>query len=291
MLMVLLAHSGYGNIIPGGLGVTIFFFLSGYLITTLSITEYENNNTLNLKKFYIRRLIRLYPALFIALLLTYTLSAFRILPGDISLRGLILQLSYVSNYMNFFNNIVPIPEGTGILWSLAVEAHFYLLYPLLFSYFFKKQSRKKFIIFLILFSFIILMWRYYLILSGASEKRTYYGTDTRIDSILFGCILALSRFNPLLMKKEGNYTKKPSIPMILGLFIVPLGVIGFTLLYRAPFFRATLRYTIQSMTLIPIFWISIKYFDFSFFKLLNVSIMKRIGQLSYFIYLIHFSII
>ena len=56
--IVLISHSGFGYIIPGGFGVTVFFFLSGYLITALLVKEFSRKNNIDIKKFYIRRLLR-----------------------------------------------------------------------------------------------------------------------------------------------------------------------------------------------------------------------------------------
>jgi len=67
VLIVILAHMGLSNIIPGGFGVTVFFFISGFLITRLLIAENETRGRIRLKQFYMRRFIRLYPALLMLL--------------------------------------------------------------------------------------------------------------------------------------------------------------------------------------------------------------------------------
>jgi peptidoglycan/LPS O-acetylase OafA/YrhL len=193
--------------------------------------------------------------------------------------------------MMFFKNQVAIPNGTVILWSLAVEADFYAIYPLLFSFFLRKYSKKQFFIFLISICILILLWRCFLTYGGAQDSRMYYCTDTRIDAIIFGCILALSKFNPLLSEKYHKKEAKPDFILTCSLFIFSFGLLGFSLLYRDPFFRATFRYSLQSIALLPLFWMAIKYYNFSIFKLLNTTILKRIGQLSYFIYLVHFALI
>ena len=67
MLIVVLSHSGFGAIVPGGLGVTIFFFLSGYLITTLLIVELGTHSKIDIPQFYLRRAYRLLPPLVVTL--------------------------------------------------------------------------------------------------------------------------------------------------------------------------------------------------------------------------------
>src|SRR5947199_4929814 len=94
VLLVVLAHSGFGTIVPGGMGVTIFFFLSGYLITTLMLVESERSGNIAIQSFYIRRIFRLAPPLLITLTIAYSLTYFGLLPGRITLEGLTAQLLY-----------------------------------------------------------------------------------------------------------------------------------------------------------------------------------------------------
>src|ERR1700744_3779762 len=74
VLIVVLSHAGLGQVIPGGFGVTIFFFLSGFLITTLLLAEYEETGRIDIPKFYLRRVFRLMPPLIISLLIAYGLT-------------------------------------------------------------------------------------------------------------------------------------------------------------------------------------------------------------------------
>src|SRR5579862_2046258 len=76
VLIVVLSHSELGTLIPGGLGVTIFFFLSGYLITTLLLAENARTGKINIPRFYARRMFRLMPPLFISLAIAYGLTYF-----------------------------------------------------------------------------------------------------------------------------------------------------------------------------------------------------------------------
>src|SRR5262249_8904492 len=102
VLIVVLAHSGLETLVPGGLGVTIFFFLSGYLITTLMLTENERTGKINIPKFYARRMFRLMPSLLITLAIAYCLTYVGSLPGGITVAGLTAQLLYFANYYGLF---------------------------------------------------------------------------------------------------------------------------------------------------------------------------------------------
>lgn len=284
----MLSHAGYGNIIPGGLGVTIFFFLSGYLITTLLIQEHNACNKINVKKFYLRRFFRLSPPLFVTIVIAYCLVILNLLGGEANLVGFFAQLLYFYNYYAlFFEGYRHVPNGTGILWSLAIEEHFYILYPLLLSLLLAKFDLKRIGLFFILLCFIILCWRYYLTLSlNFNPDRTYYATDTRLDSILFGCILAVMK-NPM----HGEIKRDEFNQIDWMLLAAGLGLILISLIIRGEHFRESLRYTLQGIGLMPVFYLSISRSKNILYNLLNLSILNKLGEFSYSIYLIHFIII
>ena len=198
VLIVVVSHAGYGETVPGGLGVTIFFFLSGYLITTLILDEQGRHGTINVPHFYLRRAFRLLPPLFVTLAIAYSLVAVGWLDGGFSWQGLGSQIFYFANYYTIFiDEGGTTPAGTGILWSLAVEEHFYIVFPVLMFIMMRFANARRLLIGLFVgLCILALAWRVWLVSRpGFVEIRTYYSTDTRFDSILFGCLLALWR-NP-----------------------------------------------------------------------------------------------
>jgi len=286
VLLVVMSHAGLGHLIPGGFGVTTFFFLSGYLITTLLMHEYEKNLTINFKYFFIRRFFRLFPPLLITIIISAVLVNFGVLGGGVSFEGLFFQIFYLANYHSIFNWPGDIPFGTGVFWSLSVEEHFYLIFPFIFYFIFKSHNTKHVVIMLLSICLILLIWRYVLVYYfDVEQNRTYYATDTRIDSILFGCILAIG-YNPIFHKNNSKMN-------VMSYFVLFLSISGIlvTFLYRDPLFRETLRYTLQGIFLAPLFYFSIKYHKHLFFRLLNTKAFIKLGQHSYFIYLIHYILI
>jgi peptidoglycan/LPS O-acetylase OafA/YrhL len=130
VMMVLIAHIGFEHIIPGGFGVTVFFFISGFLITRLLLAELGETGRIDLPRFYIRRFLRLLPALYVMLILTGVLL---IAMGDVpKLWETVAAFTWTMNYhyavLAFTNELRVAPWEH--LWSLAVEEHFYLIYPL-----------------------------------------------------------------------------------------------------------------------------------------------------------------
>src|ERR1700730_93762 len=95
--LVFCAHGGFENFVPGGVGVTIFFVLSGYLITTLMRIEHGQRGRIGFRNFYLRRLLRLMPPLFIVVALAGTLSALSIIDGGFTTGGLFAALFYGGN--------------------------------------------------------------------------------------------------------------------------------------------------------------------------------------------------
>lgn len=286
-LTVFLSHAGLERIVPGGLGVTIFFFLSGYLITTLLRREFAQSGRIDLKQFYIRRMLRIWPAFYFVLALGALLTLVGVLPGKNQLVPLLSQVMHVANYFSIYYGNDGMTTGTGVFWSLAVEEHFYLAFPCLYLVLAKwgVKPRGQALV-LALLCLIVLVWRYHLCVGlGVDAHRTFSATDTRLDSILFGCILAVWG-NPLLDTQHGS---DPLWKFVL--FPAGLALLGFTLLYREANFRETARYTLQGIALYPIFVTAIRYPEWLPFRFLNTKPMRFIGWLSYPLYLVHFTII
>jgi peptidoglycan/LPS O-acetylase OafA/YrhL len=286
VLLVVVAHSGVSTIVPGGLGVTIFFFLSGYLITTLMLVESERVGKIAISRFYARRIFRLAPPLLTTLAIAYALTYFGLLGGQITLEGLTAQILYFANYLTIFfdpsNN--KMPSGTGILWSLAVEEHFYIVFPFFMALCVRNALRPRTIgIILIIICVVILTWRIHLVQSPEFfSDRTYLASDTRIDSIIYGCLMAVL-INPLRTPRN---SKNMSL-LQWALFSIGIGFLLFSLIYRNSVFRETFRYSLQGIALLPIFYFAILFNDNVIFRYLNSTLAIRIGTYSYAIYLIH----
>jgi len=289
VLIVVLGHSGLEALVPGGLGVTIFFFLSGYLISTLMLAENERTGGINILRFYARRMFRLMPPLLISLAIAYGLTFAGLLPGGITNAGLAAQLLYFANYYGlFFDPGNTIPDGTGILWSLAVEEHFYIFYPLFMTLLLGSAFRPRTIGALLgIGCVVVLAWRIHLVLSpDFVSDRTYYASDTRIDSIIYGCILAVV-INPVRQVHRADTISAGQ----WAILATAAGTLLLTLLYRDPTFRETIRYSLQGLALMPLFYFAVRFSDNRLFRPLNLPWAITLGTYSYAIYLIHYVVI
>ncbi|WP_342149054.1 acyltransferase [Methylorubrum sp. SB2] len=284
--LVFLSHAGLGHIVPGGLGVTIFFFLSGYLITTLLRFEALNTGGVSLRNFYLRRVFRIFPPLYLTLLFAGLLYAAGLLKGPYDAGVVLMQAAFAGNYVTVLGGDIaralPLP-----LWSLAVEEHFYLLFPLVFLMAFGRVSAARLALYCLIACGVVLAFRIAAVMTLADASNTYIWTHTRADSILFGCCLALWR-NPLL---DGAAGYRPGGWQALA----ALGVLGATLVVRDETFRQTLRYTVQGGALFVLFACILQPARGSACagaaRWLSAPVLTRIGLYSYTIYLVHAAMI
>ena len=273
VLIVMLSHAGLGSIIPGGFGVTIFFFLSGYLITTLLVIEWRSVGSVNLSAFYLRRTIRIIPPMFICIAFTILLSNLGLVE-KINIDGIAWDLLFLSNYakqLGVTSNI-PIP-----LWSLNVEEHFYLVFPLIFFLTFRHS--RNLTISVIVIALLVVIWIRMEIFPTSNNYHIYYWTHTRIDSILYGCLLAVYN-NPAL--DEDSLINGDFRFLTLGGLLI---LISF--FYRDEVFREVWRYSIQGVGLFLIFNYTLRTHNF-INRALSVRPLKTIADYSYVLYLIHY---
>ncbi|MEZ5541456.1 MAG: acyltransferase [Pseudomonadota bacterium] len=281
-MLVFVAHAGWHEIVPGGFGVTVFFFLSGYLITTLLRREYELTGDVNFKNFYLRRVYRIFPPLYIVLLIGFVLATTGVFEHDMRPGAVLAQVLYWTNYyFAAYGNAYFVPH-TSMYWSLAVEEHFYFVFPMLFLAAVRHRSLRGAAMIFGLICLAGLAWRYWLVLGlDATEIYTYRATDSRFDSLMYGCILGVWQ-NPVLDPDWRLSTRRKWL-----ILCTALGAFLFTLLYREEVFRETLRYSIQGIALFPLFWLAVRYPEWWVFRWLNWSPIRFLGTVSYTFYLSH----
>jgi peptidoglycan/LPS O-acetylase OafA/YrhL len=280
VVLVLIAHCGFSTMIPGGFGVTLFFFISGMLITRLLLAEHQKTGAISIYRFYMRRLLRLYPALLVAILAGTAI--FTLAGGEFSWPKVISALLY---YINFYG----IEHGFGqgrdgfdplsVLWSLAIEQQFYLFFPLLVVPL--VRNYKHLLITLVIVLAAVLAWRTFLHFQGASSDLIYMRTDTRIDSILYGALLSLI----LAVNTKGSWVRFSAQPWVL---IIAVAMILSMFIIRNPHFRDTVRYSLQGIALMPIVTaICFSPTNMGLTRFLEIAPLRRVGTWSYSLYLLH----
>ena len=218
--MVVLYHLGFSWMPGGFLGVEVFFVVSGYLITSLLLGEYEGSlaegdsksgehgrATISLRRFWARRARRLLPALGLTLagVVAFVAASFTDELSDLW-DQVAAAVLYVTNWLLIFQDqsyfeTFGRPEALQHLWSLAIEEQFYLLWPIIFL-FGMRWLRHRWFAVLVAIGVLVstaAMWLLYEPLEDPS--RIYYGTDTRAAGLLLGALLAFV-WRPWLDKRE-----------------------------------------------------------------------------------------
>ncbi len=198
---VCIYHAGLGWLPGGFLGVEVFFVISGYLITSLLLAEYDATGRIDLKAFWTGRARRLLPAL-LTVLISTLLYALVFLPEEVA--GLRVEalaaLGYVTNWYLIFADqsyfeALGRPSLLKHLWSLAIEEQFYLLWPLILALLLSVWGATRrgyrslgLVVAVGAAASTLLMVSLYE--PGSDPSRLYYGTDTRATSLLVGAVLA-----------------------------------------------------------------------------------------------------
>lgn len=197
VLAVIAYHMGAGWAKGGLLGVTIFFVLSGYLITSLLLIEIHNTDTINLPQFWLRRVRRLFPA--IVLVIVVCGALFTIFNHELltKMRGDTLPaLCWITNWWYIFHDVsyfeaLGAPSPLTHFWSLAIEEQFYLFWPVILFIAHKLGIPKNWMRNATLVIALLSALEMALLFDpSADPSRVYYGTDTRAFSLLIGAWLA-----------------------------------------------------------------------------------------------------
>ncbi|MGC6770148.1 acyltransferase family protein [Enterococcus sp. LJL128] len=291
---VILYHL-FPPIMSGGyLGVPIFFTLSGYLITDLLRQEWLQNNEIDVKGFYIRRMKRLYPGLIFMLISTSAYIA--LFQRDLlnNLRGVVASsMLYYNNWwqifhgFSYFDRFATQSPFTHI-WSLAVEAQNYLIWPLIFillKKYLKNRVKITTAIFGAALGSALLMAILYT--PGADPTRVYYGTDTRLFSILLGSGLAFV-WPTFRLKKEIPEKARYLLNIVGG---VSLAAVILSFIFLADHYTFVYRGGMLLVTVFATLLVAITaHPGADVNKWLTNPVFTWIGKRSYGIYLYQFPV-
>lgn len=286
ILIVLAGHVGISDRIPGGFGVMIFFFLSGYLITTLFAREWDRTGQTDLIDFYRRRFLRLFPPLLLCLSICYLLTYSGMANGNLDPAAIVSHLFYFNNYyLLLTDQPEQVTAGLTPLWSLSVEEHFYLFFPFLFVQTARGRAGPRVYIGLLL---AVLTWRFVRVIgAGDTEWAIYLRSDTRIDSMLFGCLLSVLHWQSPAFQDNAQSRQWRTVILL----VLAGAAIFASILIRDPLFRSTLRYSIQGVALMVVFHFAVTSPHMALFRPLNWTLVRMIGVYSYNIYLWHYVVI
>lgn len=273
ILLVVASHVSTGRVPLGGaVGVTLFFVLSGYLITTVLLREYDKTGRVDLPTFYLKRALRLLPALAVVLVLApvvlWAVQDPRLGWGYVpDAAG---ALFYLSDFMRASGNEMIV---LGHTWSLAVEEQFYLVWPILLLILLKfAKGRKRLIQVVAVMAIVGTGWRVVVTLT-ASFDRAYFPPDVNTFALAWGCLLALWAPAPL---------SRPRATVVAG-----ASLLGLLVLSLAPIQGG--RYsTIVALSAVPAALLSvIAVYAARTSALVSIRPLTFFGDISYGLYLWH----
>ncbi len=293
VVAVIAYHLGW---LPGGfLGVQVFFVLSGYLITDLLATQWEDHGRIDFRQFWLRRARRLLPALW-AMLLGVTCwvtlldrSALATMRSDI-----LAALLYASNWWYIFHHVAYFkrfgpPSPLNHLWSLAVEEQFYLLWPLLLALGLRRiRLRWLLVAATLVAAGASALAMALLFHAGHNPDRVYYGTDTRAFALLIGAAVAL-----LWPSRRIAATRRPRLRRwadVAGALGIAAVIAGFVLTnpYQSALYRGGMAALAVATAAVIV---ALAQPHGLLGRLLGSPVPRWIGVRSYAIYLWHYPVI
>jgi peptidoglycan/LPS O-acetylase OafA/YrhL len=246
----------------GAFGVDIFFGLSGLLITRLLLEQYRASGSFGLREFYIRRAFRILPTCLLFLAVYSALGWWK------------SSLEFVSSVF-FFRNYIPETMagfGSGHLWSLSVEEHFYLIWPGLLAFLAARRSKNVAAGLALGFG----LWRMIesqLTVHMFPLSPAHFRTDLRLDALLWGCVAAFVLDNS---KERDKFAAQFRLPMFAGAALVLILSVRFYSVLTSVWIAALIPGLLAGTLVHPEWWIS---------RLLGWAPVTWLGRISYSLYL------
>ncbi len=289
--LVLVAHNSASWAFGDWMVLSWWFGLSGFLITTLLLTEFDRTGTISLKKFYERRLAKIFPPLLGVFVITAVLG-WIVHQGDYNhmvLRDGLFSLTFLEDYrvgLNLFNQKFSMFAHT---WTVSVEEQFYLMWSLLVIYFIVKKRNIRgltIVAFVLLFAFTasrVTIWELY-----HDPRMVYYTFHTRADALMYGCLLAIF----LNQGRFTNLTQK-ALTILKYLTIVCTVIMLYVLIFVQ--WDTTAAYTwampiTQFGSVVTLLYLVSKP-NPKLIRFLRNKILVHCGEVTYSLYLIHWIVI
>jgi peptidoglycan/LPS O-acetylase OafA/YrhL len=228
ILGVVLYHLHVQYFGGGFVGVNVFFVLSGYLITSLLLKEQIQTGTIRLGRFWVRRVLRLYPTLLVVVLVAVVLWS---LVGDYSYNDLgaagaaFVALTYTGNFARAYAHLSQGVFAPG--WSLAMEEQFYLIWPPILAFFLWKGFRRRSVAWFgaaAVVASCVLAYVLYVTPKGIATPDIYFSPVANVAPLMLGCVLALAltqeRARSFFAGRIGSVSAWAGLAGIVAVFVL-----------------------------------------------------------------------
>lgn len=290
VLAVMGYHAELSWLHGGFLGVDAFFVLSGFLITTLLVEEWQAYARISLRNFYARRLLRLVPALVLVLAAVAVYAALfakrdaaeAIWPEAVS------TILYTANWFSAYIR-APFPFHLSHTWSLSIEEQFYLVWPLVLLGLLSLRLRVRALLWVtVVGAAASAAWM--LVMTGFGDHhlgRAYYGTDTRAQALLVGCVIGLAAMHGSLPRTATAARAARTLAWVGASFVVGLWVV---LTGRASPFLYRGGFTLEALAVGGVVVHVLLSPASSMARALALGPLRWVGRISYGLYLWHLPI-
>jgi peptidoglycan/LPS O-acetylase OafA/YrhL len=281
--MVLLSHAAFTipflekhpllvyTIFNGNRGVSVFFVISGFLITSLLLKEDERTGRISLKNFYIRRIFRILPPFWVFLVAVVVLWKAGAL--ETSWKHLGVAFAFLRDYIGG-------DWWTGHSWSLSVEEQFYLLWPAALVLLGRRKSLWTALAIIVATPAIRVLS--HVMITGKLGSIENYMFHVRVDSLMFGCALAMVYKSPKFAAITQRTLKWQGMLVALGFFLFVSGYLNQR--FQA-YYMYTVGYTLESIAISYLLLYFVTKPETVGGKILNTRILVHIGVISYSLYL------
>jgi len=263
------------------MGVTMFFVLSGFLITWLLLREHSLSGRIALRDFYIRRMLRIWPAYFaligVSVLLRHYLNPQE--PWRPLGPPLLTSLTFTYNYFKAAGGMTHL--AIDQLWTVSVEEQFYFVWPAVLILLLRR-GREWAVMAVSSAVVLALVWRCVLYLGfGVSWRYIYTAFDTRADALAMGCLLALVSATPAFLRLARTTIRTPLMPLLpLGILVVNNDIPGS--------YHWTIGPTVEAACMLVLIVQLLQLFRSRLWSWLEHPTTKYVGIVSYSAYLYHY---
>ena len=264
----------------GILGVDLFFVLSGFLITSLLLTEWHDRDEISLRAFYRRRALRLLPALVVMLAIVSAVLAFSGRLGA-EVPWVLFSLGYVVNIASLVEGEIGSPSLEH-MWSLSQEEQFYLVWPIALLLVLRARVRPQTLVaVLVTLAVVVVAWRAFLGLALASPGYLLYAPETRSVGLILGCLAGVAFSHGLVRRVPLGLATAMLVPAVFSVALLSIES-RWDAVVLVPTFCIAVTIVLLACVLHPTWW---------FVRLVDRAWLRGLGKISYALYLWHLPIL